>query len=98
MRRGGERWNERFGRWGTATHGRRIVACLVLLGLGCVITVVLVNDPAGALSGARPVGAGLAPVLVLLALVLLVVELRTGDSRKWRTGDSRNLRTGDSRK
>jgi hypothetical protein len=78
----GKRWNERFGEWGTATHGRRITAWVVLLLLGCVMTVLLVTNPGEALSGVRPQGAVLAPVLVVLMLFLLWRELRTGDSRK----------------
>ncbi len=77
-----ERWSERLGRWATATHGRRIGSFTALLALGCVCTVWLLNDPSDALSGTQAIGTVLSPLLVLLALVFLVRELRTGDSRK----------------
>jgi hypothetical protein len=75
------RWSERFGRWSTATHGRRIASFVAMLALGVIGTVWLVSDPGDAFSGPRGFGTVLAPVLVVLMLVLLVIELRTGDSR-----------------
>ena len=82
METGRKRWSERFGEWGTATHARRLTAWVVLLLLGCVMTVLLVTDPGEALSGTKPYGAVLAPVLVVLMVFLLWREVRTGDSRK----------------
>lgn len=81
MEAGQGRLSERFGRWSVATHGRRIGSYVALLLLGVLGTVWLVSDPSDAFSGPRGFGTVLAPVVVVLALVLLVVEFRTGDSR-----------------
>ena len=77
----GKGWSQRFGEWGTATHGRRVTAWVVLLLVGCAMTVLLVTDPGKALTGVRPAGAVLAPVMVVLMLFLLWREFKTGDSR-----------------
>jgi hypothetical protein len=74
-------WRERFGEASMATHGRRIVSCLALLALGVGGTVWLLTDPSGATAGPHGLGPVLSPVLVLLALLFLVREIRSGDSR-----------------
>ena len=73
--------SERFARASLATHGRRIASYLALLLLGVGGTLWLVTDPSGVTSRPSDFGIVLAPALVVLALALLVREIRSGDSR-----------------
>jgi hypothetical protein len=77
----GERWNERFGSWSTASHGRRITTLAVMLVLCIGVSAWLFADPSDAMSGPRGFGSVLAPIGVLLCVFGLVREVRTGDSR-----------------
>jgi hypothetical protein len=78
-----ESWRERFARRITATHGRRIVTCTVMVLLSVGVTVWLVADPNEVLSRHRGWGAVLAPIGVLLFGRSLFLEFRTGDVRSW---------------